>query len=173
MKNQLLRRTVLNGLGSAALLAAFMGVNATEALATDTLIASNTDWQAGAPAEWHQVMKAARAEGEVTVGGFPYLGKKMIAAFKRDTGIKLNWFGGRSSQISSRFESEARAKNLTIDVILGGGRELKLIKEGLMNPIKPQLMLPGVSGKNFRGGRRRANMVLIYIIKQQSGSTVG
>jgi len=153
MKRQISHRTILNGIGSAAILAAFMGTNATEALATDTLVAAGPDWQAGAPAEWHQVMKAARAEGEVTVGGFPYLGKKMIAAFKRDTGIKLNWFGGRSSQISSRFASEARAKNITIDVILGGGRELKLIPEGLMNPIKPQLMLPGVSGKNFRGGK--------------------
>jgi ABC-type Fe3+ transport system substrate-binding protein len=145
---------LLTGLGCSALLAACVAGMATGTMArADTLQAAMPDWQAGAPAKWAKVMKAARAEGEVTVGGFPYLGKKMIAAFKRDTGIKLNWFGGRSSQISSRFESEARAKNITIDVILGGGRELKLIPEGLMNPVKPQLMLPGVSGKNFRGGK--------------------
>ena len=154
MKRQYSRRTVFNGLASAAFIAACLGGNATEATAqTKNLLAASPGWQDGAPPEWDRVMKAARAEGEVTVGGFPYLGKKMSAAFMRDTGIKLNWFGGRSSQISSRFVAEARAKNLTIDAILGGGRELKLIPEGLMNPLKPQLLLPGVSGKNFRGGK--------------------
>ena len=154
MKRQISRRTFFNGVVYAALVAVCMGANAPATLAqTNVQQAAMPDWQAGAPAKWHKIMKAARAEGEVTVGGFPYLGKKMSAAFMRDTGIKLNWFGGRSSQISSRFVSEARAKNITIDAILGGGRELKLISEGLMNPIKPQLLLPGLSGKNFRGGK--------------------
>jgi ABC-type Fe3+ transport system substrate-binding protein len=153
MNRHFSRRTFFNWLPSFVVLASIAGMATGTMARADTQQAAMPDWQAGAPAEWHKVMKAARAEGELTVGGFPYLAKKMTAAFKRDTGIKLNWFGGRSSQISSRFVAEARAKNITIDVILGGGRELKLISEGLMNPIKPQLMLPGVSGKNFRGGK--------------------
>ncbi len=113
MKRQYSRRTVFNGLASAAFIAACLGGNATEATAQKKdLLAASPGWQDGAPPEWDRVMKAARAEGEVTVGGFPYLGKKMSAAFMRDTGIKLNWFGGRSSQISSRFVAEARARDL-------------------------------------------------------------
>ncbi len=145
MKRHVSRRIFLNGLGSTALLAAYPGGNAMAA----------TDWQDGAPAEWHRVLKAARAEGQVTVAGFPALGKKMSAAFKRDTGIQLNFLGGNSREQSGRFEAEARAKNLTIDAMLGGGRELGLISKGLMNPIPPQLLLPGVGPKNFRDGKHK------------------
>ena len=154
MERKFSRRTIVRGIGSTALLTAPLGGTALAAATrTGDLLAANPGWQDGAPAEWKRVLKAAQAEGQVTIGGFPHLGKKMSAAFERDTGIKLNWYGGRSSQISSRFVSEARAKNLTIDAILGGGRELKLIPEGLMKPLKPQLILPGVGPKNFRGGK--------------------
>lgn len=156
MKKQISRRTVLNGLGSSALIAASMGGNAAAAAtrASGTLLAANPDWQAGAGDDWHRVMTAAKAEGQVTVAGFPALTKSMTKAFKRDTGIELKWFGGRSSALSSRFEAEARAKNLTIDVMLGGGRELGPMKKGgFLNPVKPQLILPGLDPKNFRDGK--------------------
>ena len=69
-------------------------------------------------------MAAAQAEGQVTVAAFPALAEKMSAAFKRDTGIQLNFLSGGTSEQSARMEAEARAKNLTIDVLIGGGREL-------------------------------------------------
>ena len=155
MNRQISRRMFLNGLASTTVLPAYLGGHAMAAPTRDeTLLAAVPDWQAGASPEWAEVMRAARAEGQVTVAAFPALAKKMSAAFQRDTGIKLNFFGGRSSEQSTRFESEARAKNLTIDIMLGGGRELGPMKQGgFLNPVKPQLMLPGVSPKNFRDGK--------------------
>jgi len=78
----------------------------------------------------------------------------MSAAFQRDTGIQLNFLSSNTAEQSARLEAEARAKNLTIDILLGGGRELgPMMKDGLLEPVKPQLILPGVSPKDFREGR--------------------
>jgi ABC-type Fe3+ transport system substrate-binding protein len=116
--------------------------------------ADNADWQAGAPAEWDRIMKAAQAEGQVTVAAFPSLAEKMSAAFKRDTGIQVNFLAGNAAEQSARLEAEARAKNLTIDILIGGGRELgAMMHDGLLQPVLPQLLLPGVAPANFRGGR--------------------
>lgn len=157
MNRDLSRRTLLHGLGSAAVLAAYPGGHALAA--SDQVggiqLAANSGWLDGASQEWERVMKAARAEGQVTVAGFPALGEKMSAAFLRDTGIKLSFLGGRSREQAARFAAEARAKNMSIDVLIGGGSELSLIKEGLLNQIPPQLMLPGVSPKHFRNGTHK------------------
>ena len=116
--------------------------------------AQAADWQDGASSEWERVLAAARAEGQVTVAGFPLLQEKMSAAFKRDTGIQLNFLSSNTAEQSARLEAEARAKNVTIDILLGGGRELApMMKEGFLEPIAPQLLLPGVSPRNFREGR--------------------
>jgi ABC-type Fe3+ transport system substrate-binding protein len=143
MDERLSRRALLVGMSLSALLARTGGSHATE-----------TGWQDGAPPEWDRILTAARAEGQVTVAGFPLLEEKMSAAFQRDTGIQLNFLSSNTAEQSARLEAEARAKNLTIDILLGGGRELgPMMKDGLLEPIKPQLVLPGVSPKNFREGR--------------------
>jgi ABC-type Fe3+ transport system substrate-binding protein len=145
VKQHISRRTFVGGLGAAAFLTASLGRGGTP-------FAAAPDWQDGAPPEWERILKAGQAEGRVTVGGFPALARPMSAAFKRDTGIDLNFFGGSSSEQSTRFEAEARARNMTIDLLLGGARELALKQDGLMNPIRPQFILPGLAEKNFRGG---------------------
>jgi ABC-type Fe3+ transport system substrate-binding protein len=122
---------------------------------TGRSFAAVEDWQAGAPPEWERVLKAAQAEGKITVAGFPGLAKTMGPAFKRDTGIQLDFFSGSSSEQSTRFEAEVRAKNMTIDILLGGARELALKPEGLLAAIKPQFMLPGLAPKNFRNGAHK------------------
>ena len=140
MERPFSRRTFLYGLGATGLLAP-------AGRAAD-------GWQDGAPAEWERVMAAARAEGQVTVAAFPLLEEKMSAAFKRDTSIQLNFLGSNTAEQSSRLVAEARAKNLTIDILLGGGRELgPMMRDGLLEPVAPQLLLPGVEPKNFRRGR--------------------
>lgn len=145
MERPFSRRTVLTGLGAAAFLAA-----------TDRPNAAETAWQDGASADWERVLAAARAEGQVTVAAFPLLEEKMSAAFKRDTGIQLNFLSSNTAEQSARLEAEARAKNLTIDILLGGGRELgPMMRDGLLQPVAPQLLLPGVSPKNFRGGTHK------------------
>jgi len=143
MERRLSRRALLAGLSASALLTRTAGSPAAE-----------TGWQDGAPPEWDRVLTAANAEGQVTVAGFPLLEEKMSAAFQRDTGIQLNFLSSNTAEQSARLEAEARAKNLTIDILLGGGRELgPMMKDGLLEPVKPQLILPGVSPKDFREGR--------------------
>lgn len=138
------RRTVLTGLGASALLAAQSREQARAA----------TDWQDGAPAEWNRILTAARSEGQLTLAAFPALAEKMSAGFQRDTGIQLNFLGGNTAEQSARMEAEARAKNLSIDILIGGGRELGAMKhDGLLEPVAPQLLLPGVSPQNFREDR--------------------
>ena len=140
------RRTFLYGLSSTALLSTYPGVRAS---------AATSDWQANAPEEWEKVLRLARQEGQVTVGGFPSLAKKMSAAFERDTGVKMNFLGARPRQLTSRFTAEARANNMTIDVALGGGRLLALIPDGLLEPVAPQIILPHNAPENFRGNRHK------------------
>jgi ABC-type Fe3+ transport system substrate-binding protein len=137
------RRALLCGAGATALLTA-----------VDNVRAADTGWQDGATPDWERVLSAARAEGQITVAGFPLLQEKMSAAFKRDTGIQLNFLASNTAEQSARLEAEARARNLTIDILLGGGRELApMMTDGLLEPIAPQLLLPGVSPRHFREGR--------------------
>lgn len=144
-KLSLSRRTVLTGFGATVL--AGVGLNSITARAQSSV---GANWQAGASPQWNQILKAARAEGEVTVGGFPALARKMSAAFERDTGIKMNYFGSPPSQLVARVTAEARAKNVTIDAVLGGGALLALIPQGLLQPIAPQIMLPHNAPRYFR-----------------------
>jgi len=143
MERQFSRQILLTGLAITTLL-----------WPAGTSHAAGAEWQDGAPAEWARVMTAGRTEGEVTVAAFPALEEKMSAAFKRDTGIRLNFLSSNTAEQSARLEAEARAKNLTIDILLGGGRELgPMMQDGLLEPVAPQLFLPGVSPQNFREGR--------------------
>ena len=58
------------------------------------------------------------------------------AGFKRDTGITLNFLASNTAEQSARLEAEARAKNVTIDILLGGGRELApMMTEGFLQPV--------------------------------------
>jgi ABC-type Fe3+ transport system substrate-binding protein len=144
MNSKSSRRGFIAGLSATTLLAAHSNARAE----------GEADWQSGAPPKWARIMQAARAEGEVTVAAFPLLADKMSAAFKRDTGIQLNFLGGKTAEQSARLEAEARAKNLTMDILIGGGRELgPMMHDGLLEPVAPQLLLPGVAPKNFRDGK--------------------
>jgi ABC-type Fe3+ transport system substrate-binding protein len=140
------RRTFLTGVSATALLASGADCRAADP--------PSANWQDGAPSEWGRIMAAARAEGQATIAAFPALADKMSTAFLRDTGIQLNFLGGGTSEQSARLEAEARAKNPTIDILIGGGRELRpMMREGMLEPVAPQLILPGVAPRNFRGGK--------------------
>jgi len=111
------------------------------------------DWQAGAGADWQALLAKAKEEGPVVVAMGAPIGKELAAAFRRDTGLELQFLGGDSSAISARFAQEVASPNLSIDVQIGGSSELPLIARGLMQPIKPLLKLPQVvDGKYWREG---------------------
>ena len=145
------RRGLLAGAAAAVLSTASRGL--AQGTAPAGVAQGNADWQADAPPEWDRVLAAARAEGQVTVAAFPLLSSRISSAFKRDTGIQLNFLGGNTAEQSARLEAEARAKNVTIDVMISGGRELYMMRENLLEPILPQLILPGVGPQNFRDGK--------------------
>ncbi len=111
------------------------------------------DWQAGAGADWQKILAAAKQEGRVVVSGHPALSQPLAKAFTRDTGIRLEYLGGELNELSTRLSREAKAGNVTVDVALGGGTEIRMLHDGLLNPIKPQLLLPGVlDSRNWRDG---------------------
>jgi ABC-type Fe3+ transport system substrate-binding protein len=150
IERQVFKRQVFKGqVLQAAVCAA--GVAALAALTP----AAAADWQAGAGPEWADVLVAAKREGKVVVIGHPVLARPFTEEFKRDTGIELEFLGSNPREISARVEREVRAGNLTVDVVLGGGSELlTLYPEGRLLPLKPQMMLPGLTDpKNWVNGR--------------------
>ncbi len=114
------------------------------------------DWQAGGGKKWQDLLAAAKKEGKVVVTGEPPLTGVLAAAFKHDTGIDLEFLGGNTRDVNSRFNKEARAHHLTIDVILSGGSQFPLLKEHLLEPLKPMIVLPGSGdGPWYPDGKRK------------------
>jgi ABC-type Fe3+ transport system substrate-binding protein len=113
------------------------------------------DWQAGADDQWRKVLAAAKQEGRVVVAGSSALSKAVSADFERDTGIPVTYVAGSPSELSTRLEREAKAGNVSADIVISGGTELfSLYYPGYLEPIAPRLMLPGVKNPaNWIDGR--------------------
>ena len=125
-------------------------------VASATPVLAADDWQTGAGPDWQSAFAAARQEGKVVVTGMGLLSESLPAAFKRDTGIDLEFLAGPASDTAARFMREIEAGHPTIDISLGGGQEVALIKNGGMVPVKPQFMLPGVTKpQNWTDGHPR------------------
>jgi ABC-type Fe3+ transport system substrate-binding protein len=115
--------------------------------------ASPAAWDAGAGSDWETVLAAAQEEGTVAVGGPAFLADAMVAAFKADTDIDLEWIGATGSELSARIAAEAGTGNVTLDGKLGGAQELFSDWATILEPIAPKLILPGVTtGSNWRQG---------------------
>lgn len=113
------------------------------------------DWQAGAGPEWQKAMAAAKQEGKVVLAGPAPISKSLSTGFEADTGIPVEYVTGSINDMATRFEREAKAGNMTVDVIIGGGVEMfTMYLPGYLEPIKPKLMLPGVTRpENWIGGK--------------------
>src|SRR5690348_6338672 len=116
--------------------------------------------QAPAPAAtsgWDTLMAAGRAEGKVVVSGPPDPGAstKLPEAFKKFSGIDMEYLAGNSSQLASRIQSERAAGQYTIDVSLSGADTVygTFLANSWLDPLKPALVLPEVvDGKLYRTG---------------------
>jgi ABC-type Fe3+ transport system substrate-binding protein len=118
------------------------------------LPAAAQEWQAGAGQDWQRVLAAAKHEGTVSVAGPAELGEPLTEAFRRDTGIAVEYLGGVPSATESRVSREARSHNVTIDFMFTGTGLLPLVKAGLVEDERARLMLPGVTdSKNWADGR--------------------
>jgi ABC-type Fe3+ transport system substrate-binding protein len=112
------------------------------------------DWQAGAGPDWQKLLDAGRQEGTVVVAGRGEMAQPMTEAFKRDTGISLEFLGGEGREQLTRLAREMRAGQVTIDVIFDGQSLIPFVNEGFIKPIKPQLVLPGVLDlTNWKDGK--------------------
>lgn len=103
------------------------------------------DWQAGAGPDWQKVLGLARAEGKLVVAGTIQMGAPVQAAFKRDTGIDVEYLNLFGSDLFARASREYKSGQVTMDVVFMGANGLPLALAGYLEPIVPRLMLPGAT----------------------------
>ncbi len=144
-RRQLLQSTVLTGAALAL------------AACTPTTPAAPKVAPSGTAPTWDSILAAARDEGKVVVSGPPDPGASTTLpdAFKKFSGIDMEYLAGNSSQLASRIQSERAAGQYTIDVSLSGADTVygTFLANGWLAPIKPILMLPeNVDGKLYRTG---------------------
>jgi ABC-type Fe3+ transport system substrate-binding protein len=108
------------------------------------LCACAAPWDDGAGADWAKVLAAARQEGNVIVMGRPDLGPAFARAFKRDTGLGLDYLGGSARDLQARFRREVASGNVASDIMLGGETSVDLIRPGYLMPLADKILLPGV-----------------------------
>ncbi len=108
--------------------------------------------------EWEATLKAAEKEGRLVVYGPTGRDQQTLytdvfqQAFPK---IRVYYTPGRISEIISRIMAEQRAGIREVDLVLGGTDILlgTLKEKGLLQPIRPALLLPDVLDKSawFRG----------------------
>ena len=107
--------------------------------------------------EWNEATAGAKKEGKVVIATSPDPVMREIAAkFKARFGITLEHLAGSSSQLASRLETERPAGINSVDVFLGGIQTVAnvLYAEKMLDPLKPQLILPEVvDPKKWKGGK--------------------
>lgn len=111
-------------------------------------------WDDGGGEAWQKVLEAAKKEGPVVVLGRPDLGKPFADGFKRDTGLSMEFLGGQTRELQSRFRREVASGNVLSDAILGGETAVDMIAPDYLMPLADKIMLPGVKDpKNWINGR--------------------
>ncbi|HET9917295.1 MAG TPA: extracellular solute-binding protein [Candidatus Binatia bacterium] len=99
-------------------------------------------------AEWDETVKAAEAEGHVTLYFSGYSKVLDSGAFQKAfPKIKVVTVGGSGSVLSQRIAAERRGEKYLADVYNGGGNSLyqALYLAKFLDPIKPALILPEVT----------------------------
>src|SRR5437763_10757757 len=148
-RRQLLRGLALASAGLAGALAVGCG--------TTNAPVSPTPGVAATTSGWDSLLAAARSEGKVVVSGPPDPGAstKIPEAFKKFSGIDMEYLAGNSSQLASRIQSERAAGQYTIDVSMSGADTVygTFLANNWLDPLKPALILPEVvDGKLYRTG---------------------
>ncbi|HLY66166.1 MAG TPA: extracellular solute-binding protein [Chloroflexota bacterium] len=100
-----------------------------------------------APGDWDSVLTAAKKEGKVVLSGPPdeVFRQAAASAFQQRYGIQLEYLPLAGAEAIARVQREAVAQKESIDLGLFGGGGLAIIPQGLLDPIKPALLLPEVT----------------------------
>jgi iron(III) transport system substrate-binding protein len=99
-------------------------------------------------AEWDRTVKAAEAEGQVTLYFSGYSKVIDSGAFQKAyPKIKVVTVGGSGTDLSQRIAAERRGEKYLADVYNGGGTSLyqAIYLAKFLDPIKPALILPEVT----------------------------
>jgi ABC-type Fe3+ transport system substrate-binding protein len=123
---------------------AAVALAATIALGAGTAHADD-DWQAGGGPQWQKALAAGRAEGKLVVAGTIQMGEPIQKAFKRDTGIDVEYLNLFGSDLFARASREYKSGQVTMDVVFMGANGLPLALANYLEPIVPRLMLPGAT----------------------------
>ncbi len=110
-----------------------------------------------AASSWDDLVAAAQREGRLVVAGpaHPEVRQALPAAFKARFGINLEYIGGPASAAVAKLHAERLAGIYSLDVTLAGIQTVATIlyREGLLEPIKPLLLLPEVlDGSKWKKG---------------------
>src|ERR1043166_1170826 len=110
------------------------------------VIDSRADWKM----DWDQTVRAAAKEGQVTVSIGGYGGIIDSGGFQKTyPKIKITSITGGGTDLPGRISGGRRAGKYLVDVYNGGGNSLyQILYHGkMLDPIKPALILPGVTDR--------------------------
>ena len=162
--------TRLRCIGAGIFLAAWLQMLHCSALA-------QTNWQA----EWDKTLRAADAEGQLTLYGCCYDYDRVVEGFKKKyPKIKIAIIIGSGNQLATRILAERRGEKYLPDVVSSGANTLHdaLYKAQILEPIKPVLMLPEVmdQSKWYEGEHRyidpERRYIFAFVANSQSGQIV-
>ncbi len=105
---------------------------------------------AASDGEWEKVLRAAQQEGRLVLYTFPGQEQVFQEFQKKFPDIKLVEVSVRGSDRVTRILSERRAGKYLADVLIGGvgSAQSGLLKTGLLDPLKPALILPEVTDES-------------------------
>jgi ABC-type glycerol-3-phosphate transport system substrate-binding protein len=126
---------------------------------------ASVTWAAAPPADWPQVIAAAKKEGKVVVNTFPGDGyKRALKSFTQAyPDIKLEHTGLHSQDFAPRILQERQASLYTWDVAtIPTSTALQVLRPaGVWDPVRPVLVLPEVTDDaGWEGGYERGFAVV-------------
>ena len=132
------------------------------------------NWQA----EWDRTVRAAEAEGQLTLYGCCYEYDRVIEGFKKKyPKLKIATVLSGGGQLATRILAERRGDKYLVDVVSSGANTLHdaLYKAHALDPIKPVLILPEVvdQSKWYEGEHRYIDPERRYIFVFNANSQSG
>lgn len=106
--------------------------------------------QTGKTGEWEKTVQAANREAALSIYG-PHnpVYLKVWAVFRKSyPEIKFNFLPGRGSDLAKRILEERRAGKFLVDLVMGGASTYATYPAGVVDPLRPLLILPEVTEKS-------------------------
>ena len=114
---------------------------------------AQSDWKK----QWEATVEAGRKEGEVVIYGPHNPAYQQIWAIfqKSYPEVKFTFVPGKGSDHAQRIVAERRAGKYLADLMMGGSSTYASFTPGILEPLKPLLILPDVIDLTGIGAARR------------------